>query len=80
MTIKSNGTANGNHSSAYHREPLVYGGSLEQFDYVDLTSVIGREFSGVQLTDLMSSDNANVVLKDLAITSTPYRIFQLCLY
>lgn len=80
MTIESNRIANGNHTTAYHREPLVYGGSLEQFDYVDLTNVIGREFSGVQLTDLMGSGNANVVLKDLAITSTSYRILQIRLY
>ena len=67
MTIESNRIANGNHTTAYHREPLVYGGSLEQFDYVDLTNVIGREFSGVQLTDLLKAPNADEIIRDLAI-------------
>ena len=61
--------------------PLKLGKSLDAYEKTDSTPTIGTEFArGVQLTDLMSSDNANVVLKDLAITSTSYRILQIRLY
>ena len=52
------------------REPLKYCGSLDKFEYSDLTTIIGREFSRAQLTDWMRADDADVLLRDLAITST----------
>jgi hypothetical protein len=58
----------GGHASARSRllEPLVYSGSLDGFKHQDLTPVIGREFEGLQVTDLLRWGNA--MIKDLAIT------------
>lgn len=47
-------------------EPLVYSGSLDSYKYQDLTPVIGREFEGLQVTDLLQASDA--VIKDLAVT------------
>ena len=47
-------------------EPLVYSGSLDSYKYQDLTPVIGREFEGLQVTDLLKASDA--VVKDLAVT------------
>ncbi|XP_014556084.1 hypothetical protein COCVIDRAFT_100892 [Bipolaris victoriae FI3] len=47
-------------------EPLVYSGSLDNYKYQDLTPVIGREFEGLQVTDLLQASDA--VIKDLAVT------------
>ncbi|KAL5531908.1 hypothetical protein ACEPAF_5471 [Sanghuangporus sanghuang] len=64
----TNGSTHKNGDSLRHvREPLVYSGSLETFNSFDVTTVIGREFSDIQLTDLMSSQDADKLLRDLAI-------------
>jgi hypothetical protein len=57
----------GGHASARSRllEPLVYSGSLDSFKHQDLTPVIGREFEGLHVTDLLRWGNA--MIKDLAI-------------
>jgi hypothetical protein len=60
----------GGHVSARPRltNPLSYSGTLDQFQHQDLTPVIGREFVGLQVTDLLNgSDEA---IRDLAVTST----------
>jgi len=46
-------------------EPLRYSGSLEQYDYVDVTPIIGREFPKLQLSEILSDD---AKIRDLAIT------------
>lgn len=51
--------------SRYVREPLKYSGSLDKYKSFDVTPVIGREFSRVQLTDILNDDQK---LRDLAIT------------
>jgi hypothetical protein len=51
--------------SRYVREPLKYSGSLDEYKSFDVTPVIGREFSHVQLTDILNDDQK---LRDLAIT------------
>ncbi|KAF3384953.1 hypothetical protein F1880_003157 [Penicillium rolfsii] len=45
-------------------EPLVYSGLLEKFTHADITPVIGREYEGLQVTELLSADDA--MIKDLA--------------
>ena len=50
------------------REPLVYSGSLERFTHADITPVIGREYEGLQVTELRSADDA--MIRDLASIST----------
>lgn len=75
-TNGTNGATNGfrlngtKHDDQLIREPLKYSGSLDKFESVDLTTIIGREFPKVQLTDLLKAHNADVLLRDLAITGT----------
>jgi hypothetical protein len=60
----------GGHASARSRllEPLIYSGSLDNFKHQDLTPAIGREFEGLQVTDLLRWGDA--MIKDLAITGS----------
>ena len=46
---------------------LKYSGSLEQYNYSDVTTVIGREFEGLQVRELLKADDQ--VYRDLALTS-----------
>lgn len=46
--------------------PLVNSGSLEGYKHFDLTPVIGREFEGLQVIELLKADEQ--LLRDLAIT------------
>lgn len=48
------------------REPLVYSGSLDVFEHQDITPLIGREFTGLQVTDLLKWGDE--LIRDLAIT------------
>lgn len=54
-----------NHYSKPYPTPLIYSGSLDQYESFDLTTVIGKEFPTVQLTELLKDD---AKIKDLAIT------------
>jgi hypothetical protein len=56
-----------------HRKPLELHGALDKFKYEDTTPEIGREFLNVNIVDdLLKVDNADDVLRDLAITSTVF--------
>ena len=67
---QANGSSHTNDSSSQPvREPLIYSGSLDAFKSFDVTTIIGREFPDVQLTDFMKSPDADRLFKDLAITS-----------
>ena len=59
----------GGHSSALPRllKPLVYSGTLDTFKHRDVTPVIGREFEGLQVTDLLKLGDD--MIRDLAIMS-----------
>ncbi|KAH6670430.1 hypothetical protein B0J14DRAFT_670766 [Halenospora varia] len=57
-------TAGGLTQSAQFPEPLEYSGSLDNYESFDVTSVIGREFPKLQLTELLADD---VKIRDLAI-------------
>jgi hypothetical protein len=46
--------------------PMQNSGLLESYDYIDITPVIGREFSGLQVTELLKGDEQ--LIRDLAIT------------
>ncbi|PMD29623.1 taurine catabolism dioxygenase [Hyaloscypha variabilis F] len=50
--------------SASFPAPLGYSGSLDHYESFDVTSVIGREFPKLQLTDILSDD---AKVRDLAI-------------
>ncbi|KAK2056786.1 TfdA family taurine catabolism dioxygenase TauD [Colletotrichum caudatum] len=47
-------------------KPLVYSGSLNSYKSVDITPVIGREYEGLQVVDLLKADDQ--VIRDLAAT------------
>lgn len=49
--------------------PLTLGNSLDSIEKTDITPLIGTEFKDVQLSQLLKSENANQLIKDLAITS-----------
>ncbi|QKX60379.1 uncharacterized protein TRUGW13939_07524 [Talaromyces rugulosus] len=46
------------------KEPLKYSGSLNEYQSLDVTPVIGREFPTLELTDILDDDRK---LRDLAI-------------
>ncbi|TVY34317.1 putative alpha-ketoglutarate-dependent sulfonate dioxygenase [Lachnellula subtilissima] len=50
--------------SASYPTSLVYSGTLDHYESFDLTSVIGREFPNLQITDILSDD---AKIRDLAI-------------
>ncbi|KAH7371632.1 hypothetical protein BKA66DRAFT_514004 [Pyrenochaeta sp. MPI-SDFR-AT-0127] len=47
-------------------KPLIYSGSLDEFKQQDVTPAIGREFEGLQVTDLLKWGDEKI--RDLAIT------------
>lgn len=47
--------------------PLKYTGSLDQYESFDVTAVIGREYPGLQLVDILHDD---AKIRDLALTGT----------
>lgn len=50
------------------RAPLASTGSLDRFEKVDVTTVIGTEFArGVQVADFLSSLHSDDLIRDLAI-------------
>ncbi|KAI0153905.1 hypothetical protein BJ166DRAFT_370261 [Pestalotiopsis sp. NC0098] len=58
----------GGHADSRPRlsEPLVYSGTLDGFEQNDITPVIGREYYGLQIRDLLAWDDQHI--KDLAVT------------
>lgn len=48
-------------------EPLQPTGALDQYEQKDLTPVIGRQFTNVQLSTLIDSPDADALLRELAI-------------
>jgi hypothetical protein len=47
-------------------EPLSYSGSLDSYKHQDVTPVLGREYEGLQVTDLLNWGDE--MIKDLAVT------------
>ncbi|GAA5890782.1 hypothetical protein JCM6882_000660 [Rhodosporidiobolus microsporus] len=55
-------------SSLLERAPLRPTGALDKYKKSDLTPVLGTQFREVQLPDLLTADNADELLRELAIT------------
>jgi hypothetical protein len=53
----------------YIREPLQLKGALDQYKSFEVTPIIGKEFPEAQLTEWLAADNADDLIRDLAITS-----------
>lgn len=54
--------------NSIHREPLKKTGALDQFKSFEVTPYCGTEFPEIQVTDLLKADNADELIRDLAIT------------
>jgi len=53
--------------SRNHREPLKLSGALDGYKYFEATTVIGREYVDLQLSDIMNSPRRDELVRDLAI-------------
>jgi hypothetical protein len=66
MGLQQNGTQNGS-----YREPLKKTGVIDKFEFEETTPVIGREYSKLNIVDdILGAENADELIRDLAITST----------
>jgi hypothetical protein len=63
-------TVNGHQNSNTVTLPLAPNGSLDSYNKIDLTPVIGREFPTANLVDMMNAPNSDELLTELALTST----------
>lgn len=72
----SAGASNGASNGASHGiptscpscpEPLKYSGSLDQYEYFELSPIIGREYPKVKVTDILHAPNSEQQIRDLAI-------------
>ena len=55
---------------APYPKPLKLAGVLEKFPYEETTPTIGREFPSINIVDdLLNAENADELIRDLAITS-----------
>lgn len=52
-----------------HREPLKSSGTLEGFESIDITPVVGTEYPTANLVGWINSPNADDLIRDLAIKS-----------
>jgi hypothetical protein len=48
-------------------EPMKYSGSLDHLSYIDVTPIIGREYTHAKIKDILSAPNAETQLRDLAV-------------
>lgn len=60
---------NGKPSTHTVKLPLEPNGSLDSYNRIDLTPVIGREFPTADLVDMMNAPNSDELLTELALTS-----------
>ena len=71
-TTVSEGPATPNYDIARTKldKPLEYTGSLDSYSQSDLTPVIGTEFEGLQVVDLLSAKNMPSYISCIASTVT----------
>lgn len=56
-------------ASSYIKAPLKLSGAIDSWKNFDVTPVIGREYADVDLAAVLSAENSDELLRDLAITS-----------
>ncbi|THC95226.1 hypothetical protein EYZ11_005303 [Aspergillus tanneri] len=63
-------TIRGGHEQARPRitQPLEYSGSLDLYFHQDLTPVIGTEYKGIQVAEILQSKQSDQIIKDLAVS------------
>lgn len=49
-------------------KPLEYSGLLDLYQSSDLTPVIGREYYGLQVADVLAAKNSDALIRDIAVT------------
>ncbi|KAI5250331.1 putative TfdA family taurine dioxygenase [Aureobasidium subglaciale] len=49
-------------------KPLKYSGLLDTYQNSDLTPVIGREYHGLQVADVLAAKNSDALVRDIAAT------------
>ena len=64
---------NGHKNTNTVKLPMESNGSLENYDHIDLTPCIGREFPTANLVDMMNAPNSDELLAELALTSMSKR-------
>jgi hypothetical protein len=69
VDIESNQSQIHSTKSVFSRKPLKSSGAIEQYKSEDITPVIGTEFPDANLVQWLGSDNADELLRDLAIKS-----------
>lgn len=57
------------------QNPLALSGILDEYKSFDLTPTIGQEFPDANLVEWINSENADALLRDLAITSETHTIY-----
>lgn len=50
------------------KKPLEYSGLLDTYQNSDLTPVIGREYHGLQVADVLAAKNGDALIRDIAVT------------
>lgn len=50
------------------KTPMQLAGALDKFESFDVTPVIGKEFPNANLAEWLKADNADELIRDLAIT------------
>lgn len=57
-------------------KPLEYAGLLDSYKNSDLTPVIGREYHGLQIVDLLKAENGDALIRDLAVIGSLHLVYQ----
>ncbi|KAF2757624.1 TfdA family taurine dioxygenase [Pseudovirgaria hyperparasitica] len=50
------------------REPTKYQGNLDGYSYIEVTPQIGREYTNINLKELLRAPNSDDLIRDLAVT------------
>ena len=48
-------------------KPMTYGGSLDHLEFVEVTPIIGREYTKAKIKDILKADNVEEQIRDLAV-------------
>src|SRR5271170_6793429 len=63
-------------SSKSVREPLKYSGTLDSYEYFEVTPCLGREYPKLSIRDILNAPNSDDMIRDFAvITSTRLVVF-----
>src|SRR5271170_314577 len=63
-------------STKYIREPHKYSGSLDSYEYFEVTPCLGREYPNLSIRAMLNAPNSDDMIRDFAIvTSTRLVVF-----